>query len=213
MQSGGSTAVMNRSLSGVVQEALARREIVEVYGAVRGLGGLLSRGLVKLSRYTPADWRGIGRTPGAVLGSSRRRLVPEDVQPAMDILAEYDVRCLFIIGGNDSAETGRKIDTAARDVGSTLAVINVPKTIDNDLAHTDHSPGYGSAARFVALAAMGAGRDAEAMGVESPITVIEVMGRGRRLASRVGGAGQARRAGRAPRHMRPRGPGGRNAVR
>ena len=95
----------------------------------------------------------------------------------LEALSERNIGYLFIIGGNDSAETGHGIGVAANAAGYPLSVINVPKTIDNDLAISDHSPGYGSAARFVALATLGAGRDAEAMGEESPITIIEVMGR------------------------------------
>jgi len=92
-------------------------------------------------------------------------------------LDRHGVRFMFTIGGNDSAETGLAISQAARHAGYDLQVMNVPKTIDNDLVLTDHSPGYGSAARFVALATIGAGQDAQSMGQASPITIIEVMGR------------------------------------
>ena len=176
IQSGGSTPVLNRSLFGLVREAQERGGYGGIYGAARGLEGLLSRRLLELSTVSDTRWRRIARTPGAALGSSRRRLREEEVPALLEILTEYDVRSLFIVGGNDSAETGRRIAEETRGEGS-LTVIHVPKTIDNDLAVTDHSPGYGSAARFVALAAMGAGRDAETMGKESPIAVIEVMGR------------------------------------
>ena len=88
-----------------------------------------------------------------------------------------DIGYWFIIGGNDSAETGHTLQTLAGEKGYDLSVVNVPKTIDNDLVLTDHCPGYGSAARFIALAAMGSGRDAEAMQGASPITIMEVMGR------------------------------------
>ena len=177
MQSGGSTPVLNRSLYGVVREAQEHRAFGEKYGAAHGLDGLLSSQLIDLSGQVKARWDRIARTPGAVLGSSRRKLKAEDVTPVMEVLSKHDIRYLFIIGGNDSADTGHRIDAEARASGWPLAVINVPKTIDNDLVHTDHSPGYGSAARFVALATMGAGRDAEAMGEAAPITIIEVMGR------------------------------------
>ena len=178
MQSGGCTPVLNRSLYGIVREALAHSDdIAEIYGARYGMEGILSSDLIDLRRTPAAEWQRIARTPGAVLGSTRRRLRDEDVQPILDTLREHDIGCWFIIGGNDSAATGHEIGLAAEAVGMPLSVINVPKTIDNDLVLTDHSPGYGSAARFVALATMGAGRDAEAMGIASPITIIEVMGR------------------------------------
>ena len=93
------------------------------------------------------------------------------------MLSKHDVGCLFIIGGNDSAETAHQIALETGRRAQDLVVIHIPKTIDNDLMVTDHTPGFGSAARFVALATMGAGRDAEAMGEAAPITILEVMGR------------------------------------
>ena len=178
MQSGGCTPVLNRSLHGIVQEAMSRPDAIgKIYGARYGMEGMLAGDLLDLRR-TPADeWQRIAHTPGAVLGSTRRKMRDEDVQPVLDTLRKHNIGCWFIIGGNDSATTGHSIGQAAVAEGLPLSVINVPKTIDNDLILTDHSPGYGSAARFVALATMGAGRDAEAMGIAAPITIIEVMGR------------------------------------
>ena len=178
MQSGGCTPVLNRSLYGIMREALARgSDIADIYGARYGMEGILTDDFIDLRR-TPADeWQRIAHTPGAVLGSTRRKMRADDVQPILDTLRRHAIGCWFIIGGNDSAATGHAVGQAAESAGMNLAVINIPKTIDNDLVLTDHSPGYGSAARFVALATMGAGRDAESMGIASPITVIEVMGR------------------------------------
>ncbi len=177
MQSGGSTAVWNRSLYGLLDEAASRRAFGTVYGALHGLEGLLERNVIPLSGLSGDRLRRIARTPGAALGSSRRMLRQEDVPALMDALEALSVGYCFIIGGNDSAAAGHAISTQARSAGMPLTVINVPKTIDNDLVHTDHTPGYGSAARFVAMAAMGAGKDAESMGRAAPVTVIEVMGR------------------------------------
>ena len=176
MQSGGSTPVLNRSLFGIVSEAFERSQ-QGLLGAVRGVEGLLSGELVDLSRVSKARWRTIARSPGAALGSTRRTLKTDDTLRMLRVLTERRIRYCFIIGGNDSAETGRRMSVEATAAGLDLAVVNVPKTIDNDLVLTDHCPGYGSAARFVALATMGAGRDAEAMGVASPVTILEVMGR------------------------------------
>ena len=177
MQSGGSTPVLNRSLFGVVQEAAEHKAFGEIYGAAHGLEGVLSSDLTDLRKPIKAAWDRIARTPGAALGSSRPKPRTEDTSVILDVLSRHRIRYWVIIGGNDSAETGHKIHRHAQRAGYELAVINVPKTIDNDLVMTDHSPGYGSAARFVALATMGAGRDAEAMGQASPVTIIEVMGR------------------------------------
>ena len=112
-----------------------------------------------------------------MLGSTRRKLAPGDVPVILDLLARHKIGYWFLIGGNDSALTGHALSDEAARAGYDLAVVNIPKTVDNDLVLTDHCPGYGSAARFVALATMGSGRDAEAMGPASPITIIEVMGR------------------------------------
>ena len=177
VQSGGCTAVMNRSLVGVVQEVFQDHAFGEVYGAIHGLGGILDGALLDLRRQPRRIWTGIASTPGAALGSGRRSIRPEDIPRTLSTLSKYNIGYLFTIGGNDSAETAHRIaeETVAR--GQEVVVINIPKTIDNDLLVTDHTPGYGSAARFVALATMGAGRDAEAMGEASPITILEVMGR------------------------------------
>ena len=177
MQSGGATPVLNRSLSGVVSEARASGAFGEVYGARRGVEGLLADELIPLGGVSGAQWRRVEATPGAALGSTRRKLRDDDLPSLLEILASRRVSACFIIGGNDSAETGHTLGLAAQASGYDLRVVNVPKTIDNDLVLTDHTPGYGSAARFVALATMGAGRDAEAMGAAAPVTVMEVMGR------------------------------------
>lgn len=174
MQSGGCTPVINASLAGIVRAVSESRAFGKLYGAEHGLRGLLAGRLFDLSAQRSGTWRAIERQPAAVLGSARRKLRPEDEAPVLEALERRSIGYLFVIGGNDSAETAYRLSALA---GGRLKAVLVPKTVDNDLPLTDHSPGYGSAARFVALATLGAGRDAEAMGVESPITVIEVMGR------------------------------------
>ena len=178
VQSGGCTAVMNRSLVGVVEEVFEWPAFGEVYGAVHGLDGILDKNFLNLRRQLGKKaWSRIARTPGAALGSGRRNLRPEEVPGVLETLNSRDIGYLFTIGGNDTAETALRVGQEARANGQGLVVIHVPKTVDNDLLVTDHTPGYGSAARFVALATMGAGRDAEAMGKASPVTILEVMGR------------------------------------
>ena len=178
VQSGGCTAVMNRSLADAVQEIFDYPDFGEVYGSIHGLGGILDEALLDLRRHSSKNfWTRIANTPGAALGSGRRRLRVEDMDRVLDILSKHNIGYLFTIGGNDTAETAHRIAQGSRDIGREVLVIHVPKTIDNDLLATDHTPGYGSAARFVALATMGAGRDAEAMNGASPVTIIEVMGR------------------------------------
>jgi 6-phosphofructokinase len=177
MQSGGCTPVLNRSLVGVVRQAQEGPSVEKMYGAAHGLEGILEGKLVDLGKLSRVAWDRIARTPGAALGSTRRKLRAEEVEVVLGTFKQHDIRFLFTIGGHDSAETGLAISQAARHAGYDLKVVNVPKTVDNDLVLTDHSPGYGSAARFVALATIGAGQDAQAMGLASPITIIEVMGR------------------------------------
>ena len=176
-QSGGCTPVMNRSLAAIFREALEHRVIGHIYGSRHALDGVLTEDLIDLRRISRASWDRIARTPGAALGSSRRKLQTEDVTPVLAALSKHNIGYWFIIGGNDSAYTGHTMAIESQAAGYPLKVVNVPKTIDNDLVLTDHSPGYGSAARFVALATMGAGQDARGMGQASPVTIIEVMGR------------------------------------
>ncbi len=177
LQSGGCTPVLNRSLYGVAAEALSQHRITGLLGARNGVEGVLKDDFVDLSNTPKASWQRIARQPAAALGTSRHSPASSDISVILERLKQHWVRRLFIIGGNDSAATGHRIAAAARDAGQPLSVIAVPKTIDNDLVLTDHTPGYGSAARFVALATLGAGLDAEAMSGAAPVTVIEVMGR------------------------------------
>ena len=176
MQSGGPTPVINRSLYGVVSEA-AKRGASRILGAVHGIDGLLSGELLDLTQISKARWARIARTPGAALGSTRRSLKDADFPDLLSALRANRIAYCHIIGGNDSADTGHRLAKLARSEGLDLAIVNVPKTIDNDLMLTDHCPGYGSAARFVALATMGAGRDASALSRDVGGTIIEVMGR------------------------------------
>ncbi len=176
MQSGGPTRVLNRSLYGIASE-FKKSGAGALYGAPHGLEGILAGRSVNLSEVSEGQWASAAAAPGAAIGSTRRRLRDEDVTPIFEYLDRLRIQCWFIIGGNDSAETGHTLQVRAREVGYDLRVINAPKTIDNDLVLTDHCPGYGSAARFVATSVIGSGLDAEAMKTASPITIVEVMGR------------------------------------
>ncbi len=176
-QSGGPTAVINASLVGVIHEALAHPEIADVVGTLRGVRGILTGDLVDLRREAPCDLELVRRTPAAALGSNRYRLQPEDPERLLRRLQALDVRHFLYIGGNDSADTAHRLAAAAAQRGYDLRAIAVPKTIDNDLPLTDHCPGYGSIARYVALAARDAGHDTEAMRETDPVKILEVPGR------------------------------------
>ncbi len=169
--------MINRSLVGIVREAAGRDAFSGILGAVHGFIGVLDERFVDLGRQSPSRLSSVARTPGAALGSARRKLDPAQARQALDVLHRHGVTTVVGIGGNDSAENLLLIETAARDSGRDLSVVAAPKTVDNDLPETDHCPGYGSAARFVALATMSSARDAEALAYDASITVIEVMGR------------------------------------
>ncbi len=176
-QSGGCTAVINSSLVGVVEEALRHPEIEGVLGTLHGVEGLLRGDLVDLGAESRETLRRVRCTPSAALGSCRYRLQEGDLERIIQSFRQQDVRYFLYIGGNDSADTSHKIAIAAAELGYDLRVMAVPKTIDNDLPITDHCPGYGSIARFVAQSTQDAGLDTEAMKRYDPVKIIEVMGR------------------------------------
>lgn len=176
-QSGGPTAVINCSLAGIIEEALRHPEIKGIYGLRRGLEGLLAGDLIDLRQESPETIRGLRDTPSAALGSCRRRLQSQDVPRALEILRTFGIRYFLYIGGNDSADTSHRLALAAQEAGYPLTVIGVPKTIDNDLPAMDHTPGYPSIARYVAIATKEIGLDAEATANVDPVRILEVMGR------------------------------------
>lgn len=176
-QSGGPTAVINCSLQGIIEEARKQESIGGVYGMRRGIEGLLSGDLVDLRHERPATIHGLGRTPAAALGSCRRQLDDDDLQRALTMLHTYGIRYLLYIGGNDSADTSHRLAAAAQQAGMALTVVGVPKTIDNDLPEMDHTPGYPSIARYVAMATQDAGMDAQATASVDQVVILEVMGR------------------------------------
>ena len=177
MQSGGPTPVINRSLFGVFDEASKSGAFAGIFGARHGTDGVLTDQIVNLAAVRANRWMSIADSPGAALGTTRKKLDDTNLPQVTEFIERYGITHWIIIGGNDSASTALTVGKAAHDAGLDLNVMLVPKTVDNDLVGTDHSPGYGSAARFVASATQGAGRDAEAMGPAAPITVLEVAGR------------------------------------
>ncbi len=176
-QSGGPTQVINNSLVGVIEEALEQEAITGIYGMLRGIRGVLDDRFVDLERESPETLALLRHTPGAALGTVRYKLRPEDFERIVEVLRAHEVRFFCYIGGNDSMDTAHKVHLAAQEMGYELLAIGIPKTVDNDLAYTDHCPGYGSAARFVALAVRDSGRDTESMGPSSPVKIVEIMGR------------------------------------
>ena len=155
-QSGGPTAVINSSLYGVVSEGLTHPDTIEhVYGMVNGIEGFLNDCILDFEEALPGDkLNGLTHTPGAYLGSCRYKLpesLEDPVYPALfKKFEELNIGWFFYIGGNDSMDTVSKLSRYATSIGSPIRVIGEPKTIDNDLVHTDHTPGFGSAAKYVA---------------------------------------------------------------
>ena len=154
-QSGGPTVVINQSLAGAVLEAKKHKEIKKIYGSLHGLKGILEENLVDLGKETKATLELVAQTPSSALGSVRKKPTPEDCQKVSEVLKKYGIRYFFYIGGNDSAETTHIINEAARQGGYVMRCFHICKTIDNDLRENDHTPGFASAAKFVAQAFMG----------------------------------------------------------
>jgi 6-phosphofructokinase 1 len=176
-QSGGPTAVINNSFCGIVVEALQRGKIRGIYGAVNGILGVLREELVDLRQEDQASIWNLRRTPSAALGSCRYKLSERDYSRLMEVFAAHDIGFFLSAGGNDSMDTAHKVAQLAAEKGYDLRVIGVPKTVDNDLPITDHCPGYGSVARFNAIATRDSGLDTEAIYTTDTVKIIETMGR------------------------------------
>jgi 6-phosphofructokinase 1 len=176
-QSGGPTAVINNSLVGVIHEALEQPNIGEIYGMLHGIAGILNEEFIDLRRESRHNLELLRNTPASALGTVRYKVTDADYERILQVFMAYDVRYFFYIGGNDSMDTTHKMHRLAQEKGYELHAIGVPKTVDNDLAQTDHCPGYGSAARFVASAIRNTGYDTQAMGDSGPIKMMEIMGR------------------------------------
>jgi 6-phosphofructokinase 1 len=142
-----------------------------------GIEGLLSGDLADLSNESPAQRNRLRRTPSAALGSCRHRLAEQDIEIILERLKQLHADVFLYAGGNDSADTTHRLSKAAQDAGLNTRFLGLPKTIDNDLPEMDHCPGFGSAARFVAVATQEIGTDTAAMRRTDPVRFIEVMGR------------------------------------
>lgn len=159
-QSGGPTAVINQSLVGVIEGLRGYKAVKKVYGMRHGVDGLIKGlPLVDLSAVSSEVLDRIARTPSAALGSSRAKPTDADAPKIFDACRAADIRYFFYIGGNDSSDTCRLIYEMGQRAGYELRCFHVPKTVDNDLVGNDHTPGYGSAARYVAMAFMADDRD------------------------------------------------------
>ena len=186
-QSGGPTAAINATLAGVIRGALLESgedgAIRTLYGMRNGIDGLLDENLVELNKIFDAEEniKTLEHTPSSALGSCRRKL-PKFAEnkdtyfKILDIFKKYDIRYFFYIGGNDSMDTVAKLSAFMKEQSYEMRVVGVPKTIDNDLCVTDHAPGFGSAAKFIATTVQEIIRDCAVYRIPA-VTIVEVMGR------------------------------------
>lgn len=183
-QSGGPTAVINSSVAGVYKKA-KELHVEKIYGMVHGIEGFLQENIIDLDDYlnNNENYELLKRTPSAFLGSCRYKLPKfEDAKDVYEkiftILDKYEIDCMFYIGGNDSMDTIKMLSDYAKENNKKQLFIGIPKTIDNDLPITDHCPGYGSAAKYIATSIKEIIRDNSSFGVSKPtICIVEIMGR------------------------------------
>jgi 6-phosphofructokinase len=173
-QSGGPTVVINQSLVGVVETLKGCSSIPKILGARHGVRGILKGEFIDLKKAPKGTLERVAETPAAALGSSRDKPDQAYCEQIFKVFEAHNIRYFFYIGGNDSADTARIINEMAQQAGYELRVFHIPKTIDNDLRVTDHTPGYGSAARFVASAFLGDDRDSASL---PGVKINVVMGR------------------------------------
>lgn len=180
-QSGGPTSVINASAAGVFQEALKQGCITKVYGMAHGIKGLLTEKLFDIGKEDAAELDLLKTTPSSALGSVRYKLKAAeddetDYKKMLEVFKKFNIRYFFYNGGNDSMDTCNKVSKYMQKAGYECRVMGVPKTIDNDLWGTDHCPGYGSAAKYIATSVLEVYRDARVYD-KGTITVLEIMGR------------------------------------
>ena len=184
-QSGGPTAAINATLAGVIWGAMHSENIGRVYGMKNGIDGLLADTVIELDGYFPDEdaYEVLKRTPAAALGSCRKKLPTEGdakykqtFEKIIEQFKKYDIKYFFYIGGNDSMDTVAKLSKYTKECGYEVRIIGVPKTIDNDLLGTDHTPGFGSAAKYISVTMQEILRDTAVYTVKA-VTIVEIMGR------------------------------------
>ncbi len=162
-QSGGPSMVINQSMVGAVLTARKSDKVGRIYGALHGIKGILNEDFINLRKESVSNLELVAASPSSALGSVRQKPTSEDCAKIFEILKKYNIEHFFYIGGNDSAETTHIISEEAKAAGYPLNCIHIPKTIDNDLKENDHTPGFGSAAKFVACALQGINLDNRAL--------------------------------------------------
>ncbi len=176
-QSGGPTSVINSSLAGVIEAALSSSFIGEIYGMQFGIEGFMQEWLYDLGRQSSEVIKGLRQTPSSALGSSRHKIQEKDLPVILDVLKKYNIRYFFLIGGNDTMDTIHRVEEYCKAEKYELTGIGIPKTVDNDLFGTDHTPGFASAARSNILNVMQAGILARDMQKVDRFVIYQTIGR------------------------------------
>ena len=182
-QSGGPTAAINSSLAGVFAGASVSPEIDCIYGSINGIEGIINDNIIDLKKILTSDYdiELLKKTPSTILGSCRYKLKTPDVDSSdyekiAATFEKHNIKAFFYIGGNDSMDTVMKLDAYFKENHKNIKIIGVPKTIDNDVMNTDHTPGFGSAAKYVATSMQEIIRDSRVYSIPS-VTIVEIMGR------------------------------------
>ncbi len=176
-QSGGPTSVINASLAGVVQESLRTPGIKNVFGMNFGIEGFMQEEIIDLGKQPKEIIEGLKHTPSSALGSTRHKVQEEDFPHILEVLEKYDIRYFFLIGGNDTMDTVNRVEQYCHKAGYEMIGVGIPKTVDNDLFGTDHTPGFASAARSNILNVMQAGFLARDMKRVDQFVIYQTIGR------------------------------------
>lgn len=176
-QSGGPTSVINSSLAGVMSSVKKNKHIEKLYGMHFAIEGLMNEDLWDLSAQSDSVISGLRHTPSSALGSSRHKLLDSDFPRILDVFKKYDIRYFFLIGGNDTMDTIHRVEAYCRKEKYELYGVGIPKTVDNDLFGTDHTPGFASAARYNALSVQQAGALARDMRKVDQFVIYQTIGR------------------------------------
>ena len=176
-QSGGPTSVINASLCGIIEACRGQSAIGRTLGMRFGIEGFIKGDVIDLGRESPATIAALRTTPSSALGSCRYKVKDADFPQILAMLKKFDIRYYFLIGGNDTMDTIHRVETYCRSQGYELIGVGVPKTVDNDLCGTDHTPGFGSAARYVALSVKQAGMLARDMKHVDQYVIFQTVGR------------------------------------
>lgn len=176
-QSGGPTSVINSSLAGVIEEAKSRNHDGDIYGMHYGIEGFMQEWIYDLGRQPDHIIKGLRRTPSSALGSSRHKVRDHDMPRILEVMKKYNIRYFFLIGGNDTMDTIHRVEEYCRNSGFEMTGVGIPKTVDNDLFGTDHTPGFASAARSNILNVLQAGVLARDMQKVDKFVVYQTIGR------------------------------------